>query len=605
MSAPTRPARILGRRRLARAALALSAAALSSAGACASASALSLSTQGLLGKGQGVTVTVGGESVVGVSAPTTTVGPVKVPEVKVAVGGSSGGAQQVVGVEVGGQPVVQVPAPTLPTTPITGSEVPLSEVPAVVTTTSSVATSPTGLQNTSNSTAPSAGQASTVAAAAPAKPTATTPSPRQLAHGPRSHGKTSGAAGAAQPLANQSASGATPVSAVNVKPARATSSGNPLDILGRHIPFPLPVPDWSKPIILLLALLALLFATRSRFATRRARRLETKRAALQRDVDVMQDALVPPVPGQLSGLAISVAYRPADGPAAGGDFYDVFRPAPGKVAIVLGDVAGHGFRAVKHAALTRYTLRAYLQAGLEPRAAIGLAGRALIDPTGELLATVAVAVYDSERATLTYALAGHPPPIVDGAPSKESVMICCSPPIGWTESTGHRQRTISLPAGAQVCFFSDGLVEARCPSAGRDTLLGRDRLTDILATLGPKPGAENLLGMVGKVASATPDDMAACIITSEGATDIELVDSEELEVDQRALASGRVRELLERCGVGDVAIAQAINQAVSVAGEDQTAVLHIEHAAHAASVSVSPAGEPPLAQINAGEHVAA
>ena len=100
------------------------------------------------------------------------------------------------------------------------------------------------------------------------------------------------------------------------RPATAPASGNPLQSIGRHIPLPLPVPDWSKPIILLLLLLAAWFAVRWRLGVVRARSLEAQRATLLRDVGVMQAALVPLVPARLGGLAVSVAYRPAEGPAA-------------------------------------------------------------------------------------------------------------------------------------------------------------------------------------------------------------------------------------------------------------------------------------------------
>ena len=238
-------------------------------------------------------------------------------------------------------------------------------------------------------------------------------------------------------------------------PAHATS--NPLEAIGRHIPLPIPVPDWSKPIIIALLLLAAWFGVRSRFAAMRARRLERQRVTLIRDLGAMQAALVPEVPPRLGGLAVSVAYRPAEGPAAGGDFYDVFTTESGNVAIMLGDVAGHGHEAVTHAALTRYTLRAYLQAGLDPRAALALAGQVLVDPTRERYATVALGLFDAQSSELTYALAGHPPPILLGFPAREPLTICSSPPVGWGLPTGRRQSIVTLPAGAEACFFSDGI----------------------------------------------------------------------------------------------------------------------------------------------------
>jgi hypothetical protein len=344
------------------------------------------------------------------------------------------------------------------------------------------------------------------------------------------------------------------------------------------------VPDWSKPIIIALLLLAIWFGTRSRFAIHRARRLETQRVTLLRDLSVMQRTLVPEVPPQLGGLAVSVAYRPADGPAAGGDFYDLFVPQAGKVAIILGDVSGHGREALTHAALTRYTLRAYMQAGLQPRAALALAGQVLADPAVEHYATVAVGVYDTSSSRLTYALAGHPPPILRGVQAQEPLTSCSSPPIGWGRPTGRRQSTISLPAGSEVCFFSDGLIEAR----SREGLLGRARLREMLDDLGPRATATDLLAHVREAARQTPDDMAACIIASESEVDARPVHVEELEVDARTLNGDSVKRFLESCHLPTSKIAQAIESATGIATAGRAALIRVALQPDGSTATVEP-----------------
>jgi hypothetical protein len=371
--------------------------------------------------------------------------------------------------------------------------------------------------------------------------------------------------------AQQSSTSTTHAVAKRVRaPARAPS--NPLARLGGQIPLPVPVPDWSKPIIVVLLLLATWFGIRSRLAALRARRLERQHAGLLRDLGVMQAALVPELPAMLGGLAVSVAYRPAEGPAAGGDFYDLFALEPGKVAVILGDVAGHGHEALTHAALTRYTLRAYLQAGLEPRMALALAGQVLVDPTGERFATVAVGTYETQTSKLTYALAGHPPPILLGFPTREPLTICSSPPIGWGMPTGRRQTTVSLPAGAQACFFSDGLVEARCGGQ----LLGRERLSEILAGLGPRPEADELLEKVRAAAQGAPDDMVACVLAAEPTASDQHLRVEELEADGRALTGPGVRRFLEECLVPAPEITRIIELASGIAASSGAAVLRVE-----------------------------
>jgi serine phosphatase RsbU (regulator of sigma subunit) len=368
--------------------------------------------------------------------------------------------------------------------------------------------------------------------------------------------------------------------------AAAHSSGNLLDKIGSHIPLPIPVPDWSKPIIVALLALAVALGVRSRLARLRVRRLEGQRATMQRDLDVMQMALVPQVPAELEGLAVSVAYRPAEGPAAGGDFYDLFVVQPGRVAIILGDVAGHGREALTQAALTRYTLRAYLQSELEPRAALALAGRALADPTCESFATVAVAIYDTHAGSLKYACAGHPPPILQGPHAHEPLTLCASPPVGWTVPTGRRQTTVSLPAGTVACFFSDGLIEAR---RGKE-LLGRERVSEILAAIGPRPTATDLLHQVQQAALATPDDMAACILLPTTAAVYAHV--EELEVDARQLDAAATRGFLEACEAPEHEIARALEGACDVVHAYGAALLRVAIHPTGATVEVAAPASP-------------
>ncbi len=372
------------------------------------------------------------------------------------------------------------------------------------------------------------------------------------------------------------------------------------NLIGNLIPVPLPVPDWSKPIILALLLICTLLGLRAWLTGRRAGRLESQRGRLAADLASLQPALVPEIPARFGPLAVSVAYRPADGPAAGGDFYDVFGLGMGRVAVIVGDVSGHGRAALTRAAHMRYMLRAYVETGLDPRSALKLAGRVLGADKDALFATVGIAVYDPAAATLTYATAGHPPPLLYGAATHEPLSSCASPALGWGEPTGRRQTTVPFPEGAHACFFSDGVTEVRM----MDGLLGRGRLADELELSG---SAAALLERVQRQARTIRDDMAACIISAQAGTAISEHRIDEFEVELRHLESGQGDRFLAECGVPADDAAATLAQARLIAAESGAALIRAELTGHAATASVggsepvSLASPPTLAPADRGD----
>jgi serine phosphatase RsbU (regulator of sigma subunit) len=302
-----------------------------------------------------------------------------------------------------------------------------------------------------------------------------------------------------------------------------------------------------------LAALALALGASSRLVARRARRLARQRQELLDDVGLLQAALLPELPGRLGPVGTSAAYRPASGPGAGGDFYDVFALADGQIAVIVGDVSGHGRQALPHTTLLRFTLRAYLEAGLSPRGALQAAAPVLERQLGDSFATVVLATYEPRQRILVYACAGHPHPVVLGTQPVAALTACSSPPIGAGQPTGRRQTVVSVPGEALACFYTDGVIEAR---VGRELFGGR-RLEQMLAELGPDASAPEVLETVAELTDRHPDDMAACLLHIEGDELAPSVEVEELELDARDLARGRAERFLLAGGmqpeeVGDV-----------------------------------------------------
>jgi hypothetical protein len=283
------------------------------------------------------------------------------------------------------------------------------------------------------------------------------------------------------------------------------------------------LPDWSRPIIAGLLILALFFGIQ---AWRNARRV--RKTLLQNEV--MQAALVPALPDHVADLDVSGGYRAADEVAQGGDFYDVFALDEHHSGIILGDVSGHDMKALERSNEVRHKLRTLLEEGFEEhwqiRRVLEKASKALskqwID--GDFV-TAAVAIHDAQTGTLTYACAGHPAPLLMGVAHHEPVSACSSPALGWGLPTGRRQTTVLLGEHETACFFTDGLIEARIKGA----FLGRDGLENLVRDLGETGSAKDLLRSVIARAHDAEDDLAALVLRPTVSVPSDTLRVEELE----------------------------------------------------------------------------
>jgi serine phosphatase RsbU (regulator of sigma subunit) len=220
---------------------------------------------------------------------------------------------------------------------------------------------------------------------------------------------------------------------------------------------------------------------------------------------VVQHSLLPQSLPRVEGLEIEVRYHPGEaGTEVGGDWYDVLHLAEDRVLVVVGDVAGRGLRAATVMATLRNGTRAYAVQGDDPTAIPGkltdLMG--LDDDTG--FATMVLLDLDLAARTVTVTNAGHPRPLVLGADRpREFVETPVGLPVGVRGDRPQRSTQVTLPPGATLLAFTDGLFERRRESVDD----GMDRLRDAVDP--DRPLGEVLDGLIADLATgAEPDDIA-------------------------------------------------------------------------------------------------
>lgn len=253
----------------------------------------------------------------------------------------------------------------------------------------------------------------------------------------------------------------------------------------------------------------------------------------------LQRSLMPRGLPVQTALEVATRYLPAQA-GVGGDWFDVI-PLPGaRVALVVGDVVGHGL----HAAATMGRLRT----AVHNFSSLDLAPDEILSHLDELVeqmdqdrttdeqshdvtgATCLYAVYDPITGSCSLAGAGHPPPLValpDG--TAYYPRLSPSPPLGAGGGLPVESTQIQLPEGARLILYTDGLVEdrrrdidagldlLRTAVTGRAGLGPEETCREILDAMLPEDPGDDIALMVARTRLLDPDSVAQWEVPSDPA----------------------------------------------------------------------------------------
>jgi serine phosphatase RsbU (regulator of sigma subunit) len=221
----------------------------------------------------------------------------------------------------------------------------------------------------------------------------------------------------------------------------------------------------------------------------------------------VQESFLPRRFPEVAGMEFCASYKAAL--TVGGDFYDFIPLEGGKLAIVVGDVAGKGIPAALMMARMSSAVREFSLAEDDPRRVVARVNDRLAAMEAEsTFITLIFALLDPCSRTLQMVNAGHPPPLLRKGPAGRvsEIQGCTNFPVGVMPGAEFEAESFRIEPGDFVCLYSDGITEAM---NGQEDSYGSDRLKSAAAL--PAASAaqlkENILRDVyAFVGSAHPSD---------------------------------------------------------------------------------------------------
>ncbi len=231
-----------------------------------------------------------------------------------------------------------------------------------------------------------------------------------------------------------------------------------------------------------------------------------------------QHLLLPPSLPLLPDVRLSGSYHPATSArSAGGDWYDAVSLGHGRLALVIGDAVGHGPPAAAAMSRLRGAMRSSALRDPTPAAVLAALDDFAAQMDDVQGASVFYAVLDAGTGALTFAAAGHPPPLLVHADGSTTYLpVTPRPPLGTLPGATTPTARTHLEPGATLVLYSDGAVAASGPPPAE----GLGRLVEVARRALADPDAldvEAVAGLAARIsggvltADGRPDDVAVLV----------------------------------------------------------------------------------------------
>jgi serine phosphatase RsbU (regulator of sigma subunit) len=241
----------------------------------------------------------------------------------------------------------------------------------------------------------------------------------------------------------------------------------------------------------------------------------------------LQRSLLPQEVHRTLGMEIAYRYLPSSVVSeVGGDWFDVVPLSCGRVALVVGDVMGHGIRAAATMGQLRTVARTLATLDMEPEQVLSRLDETAASSGDDQFATCVCVVYDPVERSGVVACAGHLPPVIV-APDGSTRLMELPPgvPLG-VGGVPFESVEFVLADGSILALYTDGLVERRGQDIGqgidllRRTLAGRGRSLEatcdaVLAALGADGAEDDVAVLMAKTVPLHEERIATLALSNE------------------------------------------------------------------------------------------